>query len=159
MRLLSGSRHTLSGVAASAALALLAGGASAQTASLGPVAGACRVAPGAAPQALRACFFAASIRASRAARHLVSFETRTDVDRGMAAAYAGAAAEATDALVELAGSPAGKSALAAVTSVAVVVGDEPSATLSGGALVIAIAPAKGAAGLPTTGQIERTLTP
>ena len=63
-----------------------------------------------------------------------------------------------DAIVEVASRPAGKSALTHVTSVEVAAGDDRRPSLSDGALIITIVPARGVAGLPSAAQIEQALT-
>ena len=121
---------------------------------------ACRLQPAAAPLGpggLRDCFYQAAFLASRAARHLVSFETRTDTNPETAASFAAAAAVTSEVLANIAGRPGGKAALARIAEVAIAQADEPSASLSGGVLTIAIVPARGAAGRPSADQIERAL--
>jgi hypothetical protein len=151
----------LSGRVTGAALALLVSGegASAQPAAPSPLATDSCLPATATVSALSACFYKASVRASRAARHEVSFETGTDTDRETALAYAVAAVEASDAVVDLASRPTGKSALTRVTDVTVTAGDEPSAQLSHKVLTVTIVPAMGASGVPSALQIEQALTP
>jgi uncharacterized protein DUF4908 len=145
------------------ALALLIGGAGASaqpTSSLTCDLGKCPsglVSP-LSPQALNEFFYRASIRASRAARHAVSFETRDSADADTAPVFAEAAKMTGDAFVTVAESSYGTSVLAPVSSVVVGEGDEPSARLSNGRLTITIVPAWNAAGLPSSAQIEQALT-
>ncbi len=151
----------LPGRVAGAALALLVSGAAASAQPTAPVAQAtdsCLPAT-AAVSAFSVCFYKASVRASRAARHLVVFETGRDTDRETALAYAVAAVEASDAVVDLASRPAGKSALSRVADVTVTTGDAPSARLSHRVLTVTIVPAMGATGVPSALQIEQALTP
>jgi Domain of unknown function (DUF4908) len=155
--------RALTAVTAGAASALFvaAGNASAQPAAQARVfLAACPSSPTAqlAPGALSGCFYQASVRASRAARHEVMFETRTNADVETASAYADAATTSGDAIWELANRPAGQSVLTHVTRVTVAAGDEPSAELVDGALIITIVPARGVAGRPSAIQIEQALT-
>jgi hypothetical protein len=155
------SMRQLPGRVAGAALALLVSGAGASAqppAQLVWATDSCLPAT-ATVSALSACFYRASVRASRAARHEVSFETGADTDRETALAYGVAAVEASDAVVDLASRPAGKSALARVADVTVTAGDAPSAQLSHRVLTVTIVPAMGASGVPSALQIEQAMTP
>ena len=154
---------SLAGFAAGGALALFVGGAAASaqpTSTPACALGSCTgtVKP-LSPQELTADLYRDSIRASRAARHEVMFSTGRDIYSDMGAAYAAAATETGDAIVEVAARHGGASALAGVTEVVIERGDQPSARLSDGRLTIIIVPANGAAGLPSTLQIEQILTP
>jgi hypothetical protein len=155
------SMRQLPGRVAGAALALLVSGAGARaqpTAQLGPATESCLPAT-ATVSAFSVCFYKASVRASRAARHVVVFETGTDTDRETALAYAVAAVEASDAVVDLASRPAGETALTRVADVRITSGDAPSAQLSHSVLTVTIVPAMGASGVPSALQIERAMTP
>ena len=148
-------------IIAGAALALFVGGVAASAQPTSTVAcafGNCSPASAVSPQALAASFYTASIRSSRAARHDVSFQTRENADAGTASAFADAATVASDAFVSVAESSYGDYALAHVTGVVVAEGDEPSAALARGALIITFVPALGAAGRPSVAQIEQVLT-
>ncbi|MFI4933266.1 MAG: DUF4908 domain-containing protein [Caulobacterales bacterium] len=160
MRLVPGAVDLLPKSASGVALALFVASApaSAQQASAAPLAReAC---PSAAatplsPLALSECFYQASIRTSRAARHVVSFETRTDANPETAPSFADAVTVTSEALVNVAGRPGGTSALARIHNVVIARGADPSARLSDGVLTVTIVPSRGVAGRPSTGQIER----
>jgi hypothetical protein len=124
-----------------------------------PALEACRSQPAAGfgPPRLNGCFYQAAVRTSRAARHLVSFETRTDANPATAASFADAAVVTSDALVSIAGQPGGRSTLARITSVAFAQGPAPSASLSEGVLTVTIDPTRGVAGRPSAEQIERAV--
>jgi Domain of unknown function (DUF4908) len=150
----------LPGRLAGATLALLASGTvvSAQpTAQLALATQSCLPATATA-RALSVCFYNASVRASLAAHHEVSFETGADTDHDTALAYGVAAVEASDAVVDLASRAAGKHALARVTDVRITTGDQPSAQLSRKVLTVTIVPAMGASGVPSALEIERAMT-
>jgi hypothetical protein len=158
MRLLSGRAGSLTTSATGAAVALLLAGATAyaqQVPTAPPGLDACRSQPAAAfsPARLSGCFYQAALRTSRAARHLVSFETRTDANPATAASFAEAAAVTSDVLASIAGQPGGITTLARITRVVIAQGPAPSAGLSNGALTVTIDPTQGAAGRPSAGQI------
>ncbi len=106
---------------------------------------------------LSACFYRCAMRASRAARHNVEFETRADASLETAVAYAAAAQAAAQAIVNLAQGPGGASALAQVTSVAVDQGPAPAVRLSGGVLTVTVARSRGDAGRPSVFEIEQAV--
>lgn len=118
---------------------------------------ACRFQPSAplAPRGLSECFYQAAGFASRAARHLVSFETGTDANPETAVSFADAAAATSETLANIGGQAGGKSALTRITSVVITQGGAPSASCSDGVLTVTIVPSKGLAGRPSTAQIER----
>ena len=149
-------------VIAGAALALFVGRAAATAQPTSTLASAFGCPPAAATRFgvcdLSASLYQASVRASRAARHEVMFETGTNADPETASAYADAATRSGDAIWYLASRPAGKAALAHLTRVTVAAGAEPSAELVDGALIVTIVPARGAAGRPSATEIEQALT-
>jgi hypothetical protein len=106
------------------------------------------------PAALSRCFYKASVRVSRVAKHTVSFETQDSASEETALALADAATVTSEALVNLVDRPGGKVALARITTVRFAIGSEPSAHLANGVLTVTIAPSRGIAGRPTEGQIE-----
>ena len=112
-------------------------------------------------QALRDSFYQASVRASRAAQHDVEFETGTDATTLTAPSFDEAATVTSRVLVDMAGGPTGKAALARIADVVITAGLAPSARFSGGVLTITIAPLQGvSAGRPSADEIERTaMTP
>jgi hypothetical protein len=107
------------------------------------------------PQGLFNRFYQASIRTSRVAQHQVVFETREDAEPGTAAYLADAAVVASEALVNLAGQPAGKALLARIVDVVIAQGPKPTASLQHGVLTVTIVPAQGVAGRPSSRRIER----
>jgi Domain of unknown function (DUF4908) len=171
MRLLPGVVRSLAKLATAAAFGLVVidAGASAQQVPTAPSAldRACAPTELVGPQTLSACLFQASVRASRAARHLVIFETGTSAKAQgpvwtpeTAALFADAAKVTSEAVVNIAGRPGGMSALARITDVRVAVGAEPAASLADGVLKITLLPSRGIAGRPSTAQIEQAaLTP
>ena len=108
---------------------------------------------------LAGLFYRDSVRVSRAAHHLVGFETGADASRETAAYYADAATAASDALMNVAGRPGSDAVLAPITDVVITKGDAPSASLARGKLIVTIAPAKGVAGRLSADQIERVIQP
>jgi hypothetical protein len=162
MRLLPGAMRSLARSAMGVALAFLVASAAAsaqEDPTAPPALEACPSAPTAplSPQTLFMCFYKASARASRAAQHRVGFETRANANPETAPSFAQAATIASEALINIAGRPGGKSALTRVTGVLVAPGAEPSASLSDGVLTVTIVPTRGVAGRPSIGQIERAV--
>jgi hypothetical protein len=107
-------------------------------------------------QALYASLFHASVRASRAARRIVSFDT-TDASPAVDRLYPLAAERASDAIVALAGQPDGRRMLAAVDAVRFRQGASRDVVLDGRTLMITVNPVMGASGCPSIQDIERTL--
>jgi hypothetical protein len=101
----------------------------------------------------------ASVRATHAAQHAVSFETQDNANPETAPSFADAATATSAALVSIADRPGGKSVLARITKVRFAIGAEPSATLADGALTVTIVPSRGIAGRPSIGQIEQAAQP
>jgi hypothetical protein len=109
------------------------------------------------PAALLNRFYQASIRASRAARHQVGFETREDAEPATAAFLADAATVASEALVDLAGRPNGRSVLARIADVIIAQGAKPAVAVQKGVLTVTIVPAQGVFGRPSSRRIERAV--
>jgi hypothetical protein len=105
-------------------------------------------------QALFIHFYQASIRASRAARHEVGFETREDAVPATAGLLADTAMVTSQALVSIGGRPNGKALLARITDVVIAQGSRAGAMLQRGVLTITIVPADGIAGRPSSRRIE-----
>ena len=130
--------------------------AGAQPTPASPVVEACpRTIPGGS--ALSACFYKASVRASRAAGHEIMFETGKDTDLASARTYADAATSAGDAIVDIASQPGGSAALAAVNHVVVTQGAGRSARLSKGALVLTVGEVGGVEAAPSITEVEQAL--
>jgi hypothetical protein len=100
--------------------------------------------------------FHAAMRASQAARHIVSFVT-TDADVKVDRLYPVAADRAGDAIVALAGLPGGQGLLSQINAVRLEQGLSSDVTVDGHALVITVNPAMGVAGCPSVADIERSL--
>jgi hypothetical protein len=99
-------------------------------------------------------FYQASVRASRAAQHAIGFETREDAEPATAPYLADAALVASEALVDIAGRPNGRSALARIADVVIAQGPKSAASLQKGVLTVTIVPAQGVAGRPSSRKIE-----
>jgi hypothetical protein len=108
------------------------------------------------PTALYQRMVLASIRCTRAARHLVSFEA-PDADPKSAALIGDTASLAVEAIVGLAGRPGGKAATGRIDRVIVTKGSKPAALLRRGALIIVVVPAQGLAGHPSSVRIEQAI--
>jgi hypothetical protein len=111
--------------------------------------------PPLSPTGLFNRFYQASIRASRVAQHQVGFVTREDAEPATAAYIADAAQVASEALVDMAGAPNGKSRLARIIGVVIAQGGKPNATMQRGVLTVTIVPAQGVFGRPSSRKIER----
>ena len=164
MRLPPGAVRALCKSAAGVALALFVASvaASAQDSSPAPAAfDPCPSNPVApvSPHTLTVCFYRAAMRASRAARHIVEFETGTDTTSATAASFADAATATSEALVGIAGRPGGMSALDRITDVKVAVGVKPEASLADGVLKITTVPSRGKAGPPHPVKSRRRSKP
>ena len=109
------------------------------------------------PRILTVCFYEASTSASRAARHLVGFETGTNVDVETAPAFADAAMAVSQDLWRMTERAAGRAALTQITRVVFDIGVAPAARFSDGVLTITIVPSLGAAGRPSFDEIDRAV--
>jgi hypothetical protein len=107
------------------------------------------------PSALFRCFYMASVRATRAANHQVSFETGTNASPLTAESLAYAATVTSEVLVDMVEQPDGKSAVTQIADVRVGLGSEPSVNLTGGVMTITVVPVLGTLGCPSAGQIEQ----
>ena len=104
-----------------------------------------------------------SIRASRAAQHLVVFEAPDlsphDITPSAGSLLADAAAITADAFGRLAGhSPVGRVQVARFAKVQFITGHEAQAQATGPVIIITISPDKGYAGRPSSARIERVLS-
>ncbi len=104
-----------------------------------------------------------SIRASRAAQHLVVFEapelTPRDTAPSAIAILADAAGVTAEAFTRLAGrGPAGRTVVARVARVQFLTGRDAEARSSGTVVTIVVSPDKGFAGRPSSARIITTLT-
>jgi hypothetical protein len=107
------------------------------------------------PTALFRAFYQASGRSSRAAGRQIGFETREDAEPATAAPLADAALVASEALVDMGGTPKGKAMLARITDVVIAQGKKPDAGFQKGVLTVTIVPAEGVFGRPSSRKIER----
>jgi hypothetical protein len=107
------------------------------------------------PAGLFSRFYQASIRASRAAGRQIGFETREDAEPATAAAIADAALVASEALIDMAGTPKGKTLLARLAGVVIAQGGKPTVSMQKGALIVTIVPTQGVFGRPSSRLIER----
>lgn len=98
----------------------------------------------------------ASVRCSRATRHLIGFEA-PDADAKSAPLIAEAAQVAADALSDLSARPAGRRALARLAKVIIAKAGKPSAYVSRGALVVWVNPGAGLAGHPSSARIAQAV--
>ncbi|HEY5411145.1 MAG TPA: DUF4908 domain-containing protein [Caulobacteraceae bacterium] len=94
----------------------------------------------------------ASIRASRAAKHLIVFDAQ-EVTPGSEAIFADAAFVTSQALVRLAGRRDGESVVARIGRVLFAPGSKSSAVISHGVLNITVNPSQGLAGRPSSARI------
>ncbi|MGA0601343.1 DUF4908 domain-containing protein [Caulobacter sp. KR2-114] len=115
--------------------------------------GAARSDPAAA---LYAKLFQAALRASRAAHHIVSFDT-PDADAGVDQLYPLAAARVSDAIVAMAAAPGGRRLLTQVDAVRLEQGPAGGVRVEGRTVVITVNPSMGESSCPSTAAIERTL--
>jgi hypothetical protein len=106
------------------------------------------------PAALFTRFYQASVRASRAARHQVGFETREVAEPKAAAFLADAAVVASEALVDMAARPNGKALLSRINDVVIAEGSRPSVVLQRGVLTVTIDATQGVFGRPSSRRIE-----
>lgn len=109
------------------------------------------------PVVLYQRLFQASVRATRAAQHLVEFEA-PDADAYSDALIADAAVITVEAFVSMSSQPDGRQFLSRVGKIAFVEGARPSAALQGGVLTIMVAPKQGIAGRPSSRRILRTVS-
>lgn len=94
---------------------------------------------------------ASSVRASRAANHLIGMQG--DWNAETATAQERAARAVAEAFVALAAEPRGQVAMDRVHNVRIVTGRRPSASLSVDTLIVTVAAASGDAGWPSTEAI------
>jgi len=106
--------------------------------------------------ALYVKLFHASMRASRAAQHIVSFVT-TDADMKVDRLYPVAAERASDAIVALAGQSGGQRLLSQIDTVRLQQGPSREVAVDGRSVVITVDPAMGASGCPSVVDIERSI--
>jgi hypothetical protein len=104
------------------------------------------------PTGLYRALLQASVRASRAARHLVGFEA-PDADSTSDGLIADAATVASEAVVTLSAANDGRSILSRVVRVEILRGIRPGASLRGSVVAITVAPALGIAGRPSSQRI------
>lgn len=112
--------------------------------------------PSLGPIVLYQRLFQASVRASRAAQHLIGFEA-PDADAGSDALIADAAIIAVEAMVTISARPDGKTLLSRVGKIAFIEGGKPAVGLQSGVLTITIAPSQGVAGRPSSRRILRAI--
>jgi hypothetical protein len=94
----------------------------------------------------------ASVRASRAAQHLIEFDA-PDVVPGSQAVYADAATVAAEAMVRLSKGAGGRAVLAKVKRIILTNGRKGGASMKGGEVRIAINASEGLAGRPSSDSI------
>jgi hypothetical protein len=104
------------------------------------------------PQALFDRLIQASARASRAARHLISFEA-PNVTPASSSLVGDAAMVASEAVVRMSRRPDGRRRLAKFNIIRFAEGRKPAAQLTKGALQITVAPAQGWGGRPSSDRI------
>lgn len=107
------------------------------------------------PQALLERLAQATLRASRAARRLITFEA--EATPASSALIADAAAVTAEAVVRLSRRSDGKRLLAQFNKVTLVAGAKPSASVQKGVIRITVAPADGLAGRPSSDRIVAIL--
>jgi hypothetical protein len=98
----------------------------------------------------------ASYRCTHAAHHLVSFQV-PDADAHSAPVIGDAVSLAAEAIISLAGRPAGRAATGRVEKVMVIKGARPAVVLQHGTLIIDVVPAQGLAGHPSSVRIEQAI--
>ena len=108
------------------------------------------------PVALYQRLYQASVRSTRAARHLVGFDA-PDADMNSDGLIADAAGLAVEAMVTLSGRAGGKALLARIDKVALTPGPKPGVNVHAGVVNITVAPALGIAGRPSSERILRAL--
>jgi hypothetical protein len=94
----------------------------------------------------------ASLRASRAAQHLVEFDA-PDVIPGAQAIYADAASVAAEAVVRMSKGPGGRAVLSKIKRVVLVNGRKGSVVVRGQEIRVTINPPQGLAGRPSSDSI------
>ena len=109
------------------------------------------------PVVLYQRLFQASVRATRAAQHLVEFEA-PDADAYSDALIADAAVITVEAFVTMANQGDGRQLLSRVGKIAFVEGAKPSATFQGAVLTITVSPKDGIAGRPSSRRILRAVS-
>ncbi|HTX49760.1 MAG TPA: DUF4908 domain-containing protein [Caulobacteraceae bacterium] len=108
-------------------------------------------------EALYRRFLVATLRASRAAQHQVSFETGADAEPATAPLFADAALVTSEAFVDMASRPINKGLLARINGVTITQGSRPNVALAKGVLTVTLVPAAGLAGRPSSRWIERAV--
>ena len=109
------------------------------------------------PVVLYQRLFQASVRATRAAQHLVEFEA-PDADAYSDALIADAAVVTVEAFVTIAGQPDGRALLSRIGKIAFIEGAKTSATLQGGVLTVTVSPKEGIAGRPSSRRILKCMS-
>jgi hypothetical protein len=100
---------------------------------------------------------AASVRASRAAQHLISMEA-PDYNPDSAWLAADAALVASEAMVRLATTPNGRRYMARIGEINIIDGRRPAASLANGVLTLTIVSNMGFAGRPSSDRIIQVVT-
>jgi|HubBroStandDraft_1064217.scaffolds.fasta_scaffold358821_2 hypothetical protein len=100
-------------------------------------------------------FYRASVSATRAAQHLVAFETKADSNN--ADIIGDAAQSASDAIIAMAAQPDGKRWLGQVHGVRVVVGAAPAVALRDGSIIVTVCPFEGVSGRPSSVDIQHAV--
>ena len=95
-------------------------------------------------------FYQMSVRASRAARHTIGFETAKDAEAATAGPMADAASVASEALLDIATRIDGRAVLSHVSDVLIAQGARPNVALQRGVLTVTIVPAQGVFGRPSS---------
>ena len=113
--------------------------------------------PTISPAAFIQRFFQCSLRVSRTAEHLVSFETVQDANPATDGLIADAAGVAVEAMLAIAGRPDGKAILSRIDKIQFATTARPGAVLAGGVLTISVAPGQGVAGRPSSRRIQRAV--
>jgi len=109
------------------------------------------------PNALAKQFYQESVRASRAGRHIIAFETGKDADPGSAGSVADAAQVTSEAIVDVAQHPNGRLILSRIDDVIITQGGSPGVSLRKNVLTVTIVPKKGVLGRPSSRRIEHAL--
>jgi hypothetical protein len=109
------------------------------------------------PSTLFSRLAAASVRASRAAQHLITMEA-PDYNVESAWLAADAALVASEAMVRLAPTPNGRRYMARIGEINVVDGRRPGASLANGVLTLTIVSNMGFAGRPSSDRIIQAVT-
>lgn len=108
------------------------------------------------PSALGQRFLQASVKASRAAKHLIVFDAQ-EITPGSEAVFADAAAVTVEAVLRLARRADGRSVLARFGRVLFTPGTQSSARVERGVMNITVEPSKGIAGRPSSARIVQAV--